>query len=120
MFNADLGKTLFYGIILAIPVIFISGPILSKALSKIEAKPLAEFLNQKVMAEDEMPGFWISFFSSLLPVILITISTIAGFLLPAENQYKNSSGIYRKPGNCHAFICSVCDLYSRTWQEAGI
>jgi Gnt-I system high-affinity gluconate transporter len=86
MFNADLGKTLFYGIILAIPVIFISGPILSKALSRIEAKPLAEFINQKVMTDDEMPGFWISFFSSLLPVILITIATIAGFILPAENK----------------------------------
>ena len=35
MFHADLGKTLVYGIIVAIPAIVISGPILSKALSKI-------------------------------------------------------------------------------------
>ena len=97
MFNADLGETLLYGIILAIPVIFISGPILSKALSKIEAKPLAEFLNQKVMTEDEMPGFWISFFSSLLPVILITIATIAGFLLPEDNQLRIVLGYIGNP-----------------------
>ena len=39
IFHADLGKTLVYGIIVAIPAIFVSGPILSKALSKIDAKP---------------------------------------------------------------------------------
>jgi Gnt-I system high-affinity gluconate transporter len=97
MFGADLGKTLFYGIIVAIPAIVISGPVLSRALSRIEAKPLAEFLNQKVMAENELPGFWISFFSSLLPVILITISTIAGFLLPAENTLRVVLGYIGNP-----------------------
>lgn len=97
MFGADLGKTLFYGIIVAIPAIVISGPVLSKALSKIEAKPLAEFLNQKVMTENELPGFWISFFSSLLPVILITIATVAGFLLPADNMVRIVLGYIGNP-----------------------
>jgi Gnt-I system high-affinity gluconate transporter len=87
-FNADLGKTLVYGLIVAIPAIFISGPILSKALSRVEAKPLQEFVNQKLLTDEEMPGFWISFFSALLPVILITLSTIAGFLLPAGNHLR--------------------------------
>ena len=73
IFNADLGKTLVYGIIVAIPAIFVSGPILSKALSKIDAKPFAEFVNEKPLTDDEMPGFWVSFFSALLPVILITM-----------------------------------------------
>lgn len=88
VFNADLGKTLVYGIIVAIPAIFVSGPILSKALSKIDAKPFAEFVNVKPLTDDEMPGFWVSFFSALLPVILITIATIAGFLLPEDNTIR--------------------------------
>jgi Gnt-I system high-affinity gluconate transporter len=85
MFHADIGKTMIYGIIVAIPSIVISGPVLSKALSKIEAKPLQEFLNQKILTDEEMPGFWISFFSALLPVILISASTIAGFLLTDDS-----------------------------------
>jgi Gnt-I system high-affinity gluconate transporter len=97
LFGADLGKTLVYGIIVAIPAIFISGPILSKALSRIEAKPLKEFVNQKVMTDDEMPGFWTSFFSSLLPVILITIGTIAGFLLPEGNPVRKVLGWIGNP-----------------------
>lgn len=97
IFQADLGKTLVYGIIVAIPAIFVSGPILSKALSKIHAKPLAEFINQKVLTDEEMPGFWISFFSALLPVILITVATIAGFLLPEDNAIRKILGWIGNP-----------------------
>ena len=97
MFHADLGKTLIYGLIVAIPAIIISGPVLSKALGKIKAKPLAEFLNQKLLTEEEMPGFWISFFSSLLPVILITISTIAGFFLTGDSELRKVLGYIGNP-----------------------
>lgn len=97
LFHADLGKTLIYGIIAAVPAIIVSGPILSKVLSRIEAKPLKEFLNQKVMTDEEMPGFWVSFFSSLLPVLLITISTVAVFLLPEENATRKILGYIGNP-----------------------
>lgn len=85
MFHADIGKTLVYGIIVAIPAIVISGPFLSKALSRIDAKPLKEFLNTKPLEDNEMPGFWVSFFTALLPVIIITLGTVAVFLLPSGN-----------------------------------
>ena len=85
MFHADIGKTMIYGIIVALPAIVISGPFLSKALSKIDAKPLKEFLNTKPLTEEEMPGFWVSFFTALLPVIIITLGTVAGFLFPEGN-----------------------------------
>jgi Gnt-I system high-affinity gluconate transporter len=97
MFHADLGKTLIYGLIVALPAIFISGPLLSKALSKIEAKPLKEFLNTTPLKDEEMPGFWISFFSALLPVILISIATIAAFLLPADNLVRKALGWIGNP-----------------------
>jgi Gnt-I system high-affinity gluconate transporter len=97
LFHADLGKTLIYGMIVSVPAIIISGPILSKVLSKIEAKPLEEFINQKVMSEEELPGFWISFISSLLPVVLITVSTVAGFLLPENNAIRKILGYIGNP-----------------------
>ncbi len=90
MFNADIGKTMVYGILVAIPAIVISGPFLSKALSRIKATPLAEFVNQKPLSDSEMPGFWISFFSSLSPVILISLATIAGFFLSEENVIRKA------------------------------
>jgi Gnt-I system high-affinity gluconate transporter len=97
LFHADLGKTLLYGLFAAIPAILISGPLLSRVLSRIEAKPLQEFLNQKVMSDEEMPGFWVSFFSSLLPVLLITIATLAGFLLAPDNGVRKILGYIGNP-----------------------
>ena len=97
MFNADLGKTMVYGIIVAIPAIIISGPILSRALGKIDAKPLKEFVSQKPLKEEELPGFWTSFFSALLPVVLIGISTIAGFILKEDNVVRKILGYVGNP-----------------------
>ena len=97
MFNADFGKTMVYGIIVAIPAIVISGPILSRVLSKIDAKPLKEFISQEPLKEEELPGFWTSFFSSLLPVVLIGISTIAGFILNEDNVVRKMLGYVGNP-----------------------
>jgi Gnt-I system high-affinity gluconate transporter len=97
MFNADFGKTMVYGIIVAIPAIIVSGPLLSRALSKIDAKPLKEFISQKPFNEEELPGFWISFFSALLPVILIGISTIAGFILEEDIVVRKMLGYVGNP-----------------------
>lgn len=105
LFGADLGKTLVYGIIVAFPAIFVSGPILSKALSRIDAKPLKEFVSPKVLTDDEMPGFWTSFFSALLPVILISIATISGFFLLPDNPVRKILGWIGNPA--FAMLLSV-------------
>ena len=97
MFHADIGKTLIYGIIVAIPAIIVSGPILSRAVSKINARPLQEFIISKPLNDNELPGFWTSFFSALLPVILITLSTVEGFLLPEDNIIRKVLGYVGNP-----------------------
>lgn len=84
MFNADIGKTLLYGIIVAIPAIIVAGPLLSRTLKGINAAPLKEFLNPVVLKEDEMPSMANSIISALLPVILIAVAALAQLLLPAD------------------------------------
>lgn len=76
MFNADIGKILLYGIVISIPAIILAGPFFARTLKKINATPLKEFVNPKLLSDKEMPGLGISIFSALLPVILIIISTI--------------------------------------------
>ncbi len=76
MFKADIGKTLLYGIIIAIPAIIIAGPLFSRTIKNIEATPLKEFYNPVILKDEEMPGIGISIFTALLPVILIALSTI--------------------------------------------
>ena len=82
IFQADLGKTLLYGILIAIPAIVVAGPLLSRTFAKIPASPLAEFVNPRVLSDSEMPGTGISIFTALLPVILIGMATLSEFALP--------------------------------------
>lgn len=82
MFNADIGKTLLYGIIVAIPAIIVAGPLLSRTLKGINATPLKEFLNPVILKEEEMPSMANSIISALLPVILIAAAALAELLLP--------------------------------------
>ena len=88
MFKADIGKTLLYGIIIAIPAIIVAGPLFARTIKKVEATPLKEFYNPIILKEDEMPGMGISIFSALLPVILIVLSTIVTHFLPGDFMFK--------------------------------
>jgi len=84
MFDADLGKTLLYGIIVAIPAIVVAGPLFSRTIKNIKATPLKEFVNPRILEDHEMPGMRISIFTALLPILLIGIATLADLFLPED------------------------------------
>lgn len=85
MFNADIGKTLLYGIIVAIPAIIVAGPLFSRTIKNIKATPLKEFLNPKVLTDEEMPSTFTSIFTALLPVVLIGFSSLIKIIVPEKN-----------------------------------
>jgi Gnt-I system high-affinity gluconate transporter len=75
-FGADIGLTLVYGTMVAIPAIIISGPLFGRLVKKVKASPMSGFVSEKPLPEDQLPGLWTSIFSALLPVILIGGSTL--------------------------------------------
>ena len=82
MFDADLGKTLVYGLIVAVPAIIIGGPMFARTIKNIKATPLKEFINPRVLEDHEMPGMGISIFTALLPIILIGLATTIDLFIP--------------------------------------
>jgi Gnt-I system high-affinity gluconate transporter len=80
MFKADIGKTLMYGIIIAVPVIILAGPYFARIIKNVKASPLQEFVNPVILTEEEMPGMAASIFSAILPVLLIILSTFIKLL----------------------------------------
>jgi gluconate transporter len=82
-FGADMGTTLFYGIMVAIPTMIIAGPIFTSTLKNIHSVPLATF-KPTDMPASELPGIANSFFTSLLPVLMIALSSLAIYLLPPQ------------------------------------
>ena len=71
--NADIGRTLFYGIIVAIPAIVVAGPIFGKTLGRFQPKPDRDVFNIREVPTSDLPGAGISFFVALLPVVLLTL-----------------------------------------------
>ena len=83
MFNADFGKTLMYGLIVAVPAIIVGGPLFARTLKNVEAKPLAKFYNPQILEDHEMPKTGISLFTALFPIILIFLAIAAEQFLTA-------------------------------------
>ena len=83
-YNADLGVTLLYGFIVAVPAIIVAGPLFALTLKKIDSKPLETFAGKNI-PDNKLPGLFISMFTAFLPVILIATGTIVKLLAPSEN-----------------------------------
>lgn len=100
IYKADIGKVLIYGLIVAIPSVVVAGPLFGKWIAKrvtasghprtgesplsgIDETALKEgntkdgFLGEKAK---DLPSAGASFFTVLLPIILIIIATIAPYL----------------------------------------
>jgi Gnt-I system high-affinity gluconate transporter len=76
-FKADMGKTLIYGICIAIPAVIIAGPLLGSRMKKIKIADLNLFSSAETKLPAKLPAAFPSFLIALLPVILITASVIA-------------------------------------------
>ncbi len=97
MFNADIGKTLLYGLIVAVPAIIIAGPLFSRTIKNIKATPLQEFVNTKVLSDEEMPSTATSIITALFPVILIGIAALANLILPEKSILLQITSIIGNP-----------------------
>src|SRR5690606_13680679 len=84
-FDANMGLTLLYGLLIAVPTTIIAGPIFGSTLKKMTASPLSTF-QAKVKPKEELPGIINSLWSSLLPVFLLIGTSLAIFLVDEQSQ----------------------------------
>ncbi len=86
-FKADMGKTLIYGLILAIPIVILAGPIFGRFLEKIQLSLPSPIESSPTTQHKVLPGKWASFLIALSPVILIALSVVGShFLQPGFLQ----------------------------------
>ncbi|MEO5944091.1 MAG: gluconate:H+ symporter [Ferruginibacter sp.] len=83
-FNANMGKTLIYGMIITIPVVILAGPVLGRMLKNVEVDIKSFLFSNEVKTEKKLPAALPSFLIGLLPVILITLAVIADNFLPDQ------------------------------------
>ncbi|MEI6256984.1 MAG: gluconate:H+ symporter [Planctomycetota bacterium] len=86
IFKADLGLTLLYGLIVAVPALVLAGPIYGRTLGHIKAQPLAGF-TAKPMPKEQLPGAAISVVTALLPAILLLLTAVADVVVPKTSAW---------------------------------
>lgn len=86
-FHADMGLTLIYGLILAVPAIIIAGPMYSQFLKNIKSVPLQTF-QPPSLSPDQLPGSVTSLLSALLPVILLMLTTLIPYIFSLTTSLK--------------------------------
>ena len=69
-FHADMGLTLLYGIVVAIPAIVIAGPLYARFIRDIDRPPLSTF-TPTLLDETALPSLGASLASALLPVVML-------------------------------------------------
>src|SRR5674476_724043 len=87
-FHANMGLTLMYGLIIAIPAIIIAGPLYCRTLKNIHSVPLQTFQPPTLTAE-QLPGTASSFLSALLPVILLIVATLIPYFFQGDPKLKS-------------------------------
>ncbi|MEH7309130.1 gluconate:H+ symporter [Neobacillus drentensis] len=87
-YGANIGLVLIYGIIVAIPTVILAGILYPKLAKKIvptawTREGSESFGVQKTFKLEETPGFGISVFTALFPVILMASGAAVDMLQPA-------------------------------------
>ncbi len=83
--HASITKTLIYGIIIALPTITLAGPLFAKTLRKYNPDPSDTIFQIHSIPENELPGIGMSLFTSLMPVILLTVTALILYFVPATS-----------------------------------
>ncbi|PMB83062.1 gluconate permease [Limosilactobacillus pontis] len=92
--HAPLGQVLLVGILCAIPVVLIAGPLYNHFLMKVYPQVYRKNVQIAVLGDihqphsnKDLPSFGISIITATLPLVLIIIATIAKYILPAHSLF---------------------------------
>ncbi len=80
IFKADVGKTILYSIIVGLPTAILAGPVYASWIGKRIHKDVPKELAEQMSAPKdlkELPSFFNTIFTVLLPVILMLVASIA-------------------------------------------
>ena len=92
IFGADIGKTIFYGLVVGLPTVIIAGPMFGAFIAKyVDIKPSDELMEQLAREPQtkDLPGFAITLITVLSPVFLMLLKTFVDVALPEGNAVRD-------------------------------
>jgi GntP family gluconate:H+ symporter len=92
-YHADVGRTIFYALLIGIPTATLAGPLFAKVITpwiKVPAdNPMADDFEDHTPGR-ALPGFWLTIGSILLPVALMLVGSWADVFAP-RNTFANEA-----------------------------
>lgn len=87
LFHADMGLTLIYGLLIAIPAIILGGPIFGRSLRNMLPSQESIFRQEKPVDQQEykQPTVGTSLVVALLPVLLIILFTLIPYIYHTDD-----------------------------------
>ena len=100
-YHADVGRTILYGLLVGLPTASLAGPIFAAWIAPrivLPAEnPMAAQLDSASGAIQQTPGFGISLFTVLIPVILMLLASAADIALDAASSVRLALHIIGHP-----------------------
>jgi GntP family gluconate:H+ symporter len=112
--KADVGRTIFYSLIVGLPVAAIAGPLLAGWMSRrvpFEATGAIAEQFSKTKEGRVLPGFGITVFTVLLPVMLMLLATGVDLILPLGHPVRTVVDFIGDPVPA-MLIAAVFSFYS--------
>ena len=88
--HADVGRTILFSLMIGFPAAMIAGPLFGKFIAArvpVTTGEIADQLTQKAERR-ALPGFGITLFTILLPVVLMMGASIADLLFEKQNAFR--------------------------------
>ena len=85
--KADAGKTILYSFLVGFPTAVVAGPLIASMLQKLGGTvelPMVISGSSRT-ARHRRPGFWMTLLTILLPVLLMTLATVADLSFPKRS-----------------------------------
>ena len=108
--NADLGLTLIFGLICAIPTVIVAGPVFGNFIAKRVPVAVPPLLERHTRADEESdpadqavprptrnPGFWPAVLTVLLPIVLMLARGIGELALAKGNGLRSALDVLGNP-----------------------
>lgn len=88
-FGADMGKTMLYGLIVALPTAALAGPAFGSLISRvIPGRAAPETVGPALVEPTSYPGFGITLGTVLLPVVLMLLRSAADAACPPSSALR--------------------------------
>jgi GntP family gluconate:H+ symporter len=97
-YKADIGLTILYALLIGLPTAALAGPLYAGWIAKRVASrpnPMAEQLQGH--ARERLPGFGITLFTVLIPVLLMLVASAADVLLDANDAWRRACDFVGNP-----------------------